>query len=100
MTKFHVVAASALLVLTAAAAQAGPSVQVSLRDLNLSDPADSRALAVRIHAAAEEACGAARFTPDTRPSALAETDSDRRACIRYAVATAMARVQPGPSKAP
>jgi UrcA family protein len=89
MTKFRVAAASVLFALTAVAAQAGPPVQVSLRDLNLSDPADSRALA-----------GAARFTPDTRPSALAEADSDHRACIRYAVATAMAKVQPGPSKAP
>ena len=96
MTKFRTVAASVVLVLTTAAAQAGPSVQVNLRDLNPSDPA----VAARIQAAAEVACGPVRYSSDTRFSALTETGSDHRACIHYAVATAKARVQPGPAKAP
>jgi len=96
MTKFRAAAASAVLVLATVAAQAGPSVQVNLRDLNPSDPA----VAARVQAAAEVACGPVRYSSDTRFSALAEADSDHRACIRYAVATAMARVQPGPAKAP
>ena len=96
MTKFRAVAASVALALTAVAAQAGPAVQVNLRDLNPSDPA----VAARIQAAAEAACGPARHTPDTRFSALAEAGSDHRACIRYAATTAMARVQSGPAKAP
>jgi UrcA family protein len=96
MTKFRAAAASAVLVLATVAAQAGPSVQVNLRDLNPSDPA----VAARVQAAAEVACGPVRYSSDTRFSTLAEADSDHRACIRYAVATAMARVQPGPAKAP
>jgi hypothetical protein len=96
MPRFRVLAACSLLALTTVAAHAGPAVQVSLRDLNPSDPA----VAARIQAAAEVACGPVRHSPDTRFSALAEADSDHRACIRYAVATAMARVQSGPAKAP
>jgi UrcA family protein len=68
--------------------------------VNLKDQPDSQALAERIHAAAEEVCGPVRHTSDTLFSALTEADSDHRACIRYAVATAMAKVQSGPSKAP
>ena len=96
MTKFRAVATSVVLVLTTVAAQAGPAVQVNLRDLNPSDPA----VAARIQAAAEVACGPVRSSSDTRFSALAEADSDHRACIRYAVATAMARVRSGPAKGP
>jgi UrcA family protein len=93
MPKLGVLAASSLLVLATAAAQAGSSVQVDLRGLNSSDPA----VAARVQAAAEKACGPARYTADTRFSALTEADADHHACIRYAVATAMARVQ---AKAP
>ena len=96
MPRFRVLAASSFLILAVAAAQAGPAVQVNLRDLNPSDPA----AATRIQAAAEVACGPARYSSDTRFSALAEADSDHRACIRYAVATAMARLQSGPAKTP
>ena len=96
MSGFHALAASSFLLLAMAAAQAGPSVQVDLRGLDPSDPA----VAARVQAAAEAACGPVRYSSDTRFSALAEADSDHRACIRYAVATAMARIQPGPAKAP
>jgi hypothetical protein len=96
MTKVRAVAVSVVLVLAPAAAQAGPAVPVNLRGLNPSDPA----VAARIQVAAEVACGPVRSSADTRFSALAEADSDHRACIRYAVATAMARVQWGPARAP
>jgi UrcA family protein len=96
MSGFRALAASSFLLLAMAAAQAGPSVQVDLRGLDPSDPA----VAARVQAAAEAACGPVRYSSDTRFSALAEADSDHRACIRYAVATAMARIQPGPAKAP
>lgn len=96
MIKFRAVVASVVLVLTTVAAQAGPAVPVNLTGLDPSDPA----VAARIQAAAEVACGPVRSSSDTRFSALAEADSDHRACIRYAVATAMARVQSGPDKGP
>jgi len=96
MPRFRVLAACSFLILTMAAAQAGPAAQVNLRGLNSSDPA----VAARIQAAAEVARGPLRYSSDTRFSALAEADSDHRACIRYAVSTAMARIQPGPAKAP
>lgn len=96
MRGFRVLAASSFLVLTGAAAQAGSSVQVDLRGLNPSDPA----AAARIQAGAEEACGPVRYNSDMRFSALAEADSDHRACVRYAVATALARAQSGAAKAP
>jgi UrcA family protein len=89
MTKFRVLVAYSILVLSGAAAQAGTSVQVNLRDLNPSDPA----AATRIQAAAELACGPVRYTSDTRFSALTEADSDHRACVRRATAMAMARIQ-------
>jgi hypothetical protein len=85
----RVLVACSFLVLTAAAALAGSSVQVDLRGLDPSGPA----VATRIQAAAEAACGPARYTADTRFSALAEAESDHRACVRGATASAMARIQ-------
>src|ERR1700759_3674992 len=89
MAKFRVLVASSFLIVAATAAQAGSSVQVNLRDLSPSDPA----MVARVQAAAELACGPARFTPDTRFSALTEADSDHRACVRRATAATMARIQ-------
>jgi UrcA family protein len=93
MPQFRAVIVSAILVLSVAAAQAGTAVRVNLRDLNPSDPHDSQVLAERVHAAAEDACGPARVTSDTRFSALSEAESDRRACVRQAEARAMALVE-------
>ena len=86
-------AAPVLLALTVIAGHAEPAASVKLRDLNPSDPAAAAVLADRIQMAAEKACGPAHYTADNRPSALAEADSDRRACLRSATQRAMARVQ-------
>src|SRR5262249_17393808 len=98
MPKFRILLASSFLALTAAAAaaQAGSSVEVNLRDLSPSDPA----VAARVQAAAEVACGPVRYTSDTRFSALTEADSDHRACVRRATASAMARIQAAHSAQP
>ena len=93
MPSFRAAAASGFLVLTIATAQAGPAVRVNFRDLDLSNPADSQTLVQRVQAAAEEACGPARYSSDTRFSALTEADSDHRACVRHATFVAMARIQ-------
>ncbi len=81
---------AAIQALTIASAQAGTTVSVNIKDLSL--PADTAALAGRIHAAAEKACGAAVYTADNRPSAISEAESDHRACVRRASAQAMAQV--------
>ncbi len=83
-------AAVLVLVLAIASAQAGAVVIVNIKDLSL--PGDASALAERIHAAAEKACGAPVYTADNRPSVLSEAESDHRACVRRARAQAMAQV--------
>ena len=56
-------AAAVVLVLSVTTAHAGPSVPVSFADLNLSNPDDIQVLAVRIHVAAETACGPSILLP-------------------------------------
>jgi UrcA family protein len=93
---FRTFATAAVIALSiTAAAQAG-TVTVSLKGLDLSDPATSQVLATRIHTAAEQACGPAAEPLDNRPSMQTEARLDNQACVRRASQAALGAIQAQP----
>jgi UrcA family protein len=92
---FRIIATAAFIALTVTAANAG-SVTVNIKDLDLTNPAASQALAARIQTAAETACGPAAEPLDNRPSMQAEAASDHRACVRRSAQAALTSIQAQP----
>src|SRR5262245_10348656 len=86
-TMFRMFNTAAILALTLTAAQAGPSITVRYKDLDMSRPGDSRVLDSRIRQAAETVC-ASHFGSSTK------LFHDRwfENCVRHGVADTTVRI--------
>ena len=86
-TMFRMFNTAAILALTLTAAQAGASITVGYKDLDLSRPGDSRVLDSRIRQAAETVC-ASHFGPSTKLFHERWFEN----CVRHGVADTRVRI--------